>query len=86
MTTVSSLPAPPPKVKKTVTLDAELVAAVGDGNLSFEVNEALAERVASQRRSQSLRAYLDEYAAAEDGFDEEQVQEFMTMLGGQGGA
>ena len=86
MTSAESLHAPPPKVKKTVTLDAELVAAVGDGNLSFEVNEALAERVAGQRRSQSLRAYLDDYAAAECGFDEEQVQEFMTMLDGQAGA
>lgn len=75
-----------PKVKKTVTLDANLVAAIADGNLSAEVNEALSERVQRQQRTQALRAYLDQYAATEGDFDESRVAEFLVMLGGQAGA
>ena len=81
----SSLPATP-KVKKTVTLDADLVASIGDGNLSSAVNEALSERVHRLQRARSLRTYLDQYAAAEGVFDEARVQEFMQLLGGQSGA
>jgi len=75
-----------PKVKKTVTLDANLVAAVGDGNLSAEVNEALSERVRRLQRATSLRAYLDQYAAAEGSFDEARVEEFVQLLGGRASA
>jgi len=75
-----------PKVKKTVTLDADLVAAVGDGNLSAEVNEALSERVHRLQRARALRTYLDQYAAAEGAPDEARVEEFMRLLGGPSGA
>lgn len=81
-----SSPHSTPKVKKTVTLDADLVAAIGDGNLSSEVNEALSERVHRLQRARSLRAYLDQYAAAEGAVDEARVEEFMQLLGGSSGA
>lgn len=81
-----SSPAATPKVKKTVTLDADLVAAIGDGNLSSAVNEALAERVQRLQRAHSLRTYLDQHTAAEGALDEAQVQEFMQLLGGLSGA
>ncbi len=79
---VWSSPPATPKVKKTVTLDADLVAAIGDGNLSSEVNEALAERVHRLQRAHSLRSYLDQYTATEGALDEAKVQEFMQLLGG----
>ncbi len=86
--TVAARANPPstPKVKKTVTLDADLVAAVGDGNLSSEVNEALSERVHRLQRARSLRTYLDQYATAEGPLDEARVQQFMQLLGGPSGA
>lgn len=74
-------PASPSKVKKTVSLDGELVDQI-DGNLSFEVNEALAARVAHQRRQASLAAFLDETFAREGPPDEQQVQTFLRLLGG----
>lgn len=74
--------ASPSKVKKTVTLDADLVAAIGDGNLSAEVNEALSERVRRRQRTRSLRKYLDGYAVTEGPLDEARVHEFMQLLGG----
>jgi hypothetical protein len=86
--TVAAWSSPPstPKVKKTVTLDADLVAAIGDGNLSSEVNEALTERVHRLQRAHSLRTYLDQYTATEGPFDEAEVQELMQLLGGPSGA
>lgn len=83
---VPSSPPATPKVKKTVTLDADLVAAIGDGNLSSEVNEALSDRVHRLQRARSLRTYLDQYTATEGAVDEAQVQEFMQLLGGPSGA
>jgi hypothetical protein len=86
--TVAARSSPPatPKVKKTVTLDADLVAAIGDGNLSSEVNEALSDRVHRLQRARSLRTYLDQYTATEGAVDEAQVQEFMQLLGSPSGA
>lgn len=71
-----------PKVKKTVSLDADLVAAVGEGNLSAEVNEALRRRVDTVRREAALAGYLDRMAAEEGPVDEGEVREFMRLLSG----
>lgn len=71
-----------PKVKKTVSLDADLVAAVGEGNLSAEVNEALRRRVDTVRREAALAGYLDRMAAAEGPVDEGEVIDFMRLLSG----
>ena len=73
---------PSPKVKKTVSLDVDLVEFVGEGNLSYEVNEALKVRLERRRRNKALGEWLDELDAAEGPPDEAEVQMFMDLLGG----
>ena len=72
----------PRKTKRTVSLDADLVAAVGDGNLSAEVNEALRLRVRARQRTENLGRYLDELEAAEGSVDPDGVRSFLLLLGG----
>lgn len=72
-----------PKTKRTVSLDADLVAAVGDGNLSAEVNDALRSRLDDRRRRLALRGFLDGMTAEEGPVDEADVDVFVAALGGQ---
>ncbi len=70
------------KTKRTVSLDADLVEALGEGNLSAQVNEALRERVEKQRRHEAMGRWLDDERAAGAVFDEEGVQFFVRLLEG----
>ncbi len=72
----------PPKVKKTVSLDAAFVDAVGEGNLSFEVNEGLRLRLAQQRRHVALTAWLDEMDEQEGPGDPDRIAAYERLLGG----
>ena len=71
------------KTKRTVSLDADLVEALGEGNLSAEVNDALRERVRIKRQGEALRRFLDEVAAEEGPVDEAGVREMMLLLGAE---
>jgi hypothetical protein len=73
---------PSPKVKKTVSLDIDLVEFVGDGNLSYEVNEALKVRLEGQRRNRAFGEWLDEMDAAEGPPDPADLAMFRRLLGG----
>jgi hypothetical protein len=70
------------KRKRSVTLDAELVAQVGEDNLSSVVNEALRHHLDEARRRAALSSWLDELLAAAGPLDECQVRSYMVMLGG----
>ena len=70
------------KVKKTVSIDADLVDFVGDGNLSYEVNEALRFRLERQRRRAALGEWLDELDAELGPPDQEELAYFRRLLGG----
>jgi len=70
------------KRKRSVTLDAELVAQVGEDNLSSVVNQALRHHLDSERRRAALSSWLDELIAASGPPDEREVASFMVMLGG----
>jgi hypothetical protein len=71
-----------PKVKRTVTLDAELVEFVGEGNLSGEVNEALRARLHRRRQNASLKVWLDEMDAEYGAPPEDEVRRWIAILGG----
>lgn len=77
------------KRKVSVTLDADLVAAIeaeGRESLSAEVNSALRAQFASRRRQQALGELLD-HLAGERGHldtpeDEAEISRYMRLLGG----
>ncbi|MGD0683578.1 MAG: type II toxin-antitoxin system CcdA family antitoxin [Streptosporangiaceae bacterium] len=78
-----------PKRKISVTLDADLVAEVDDGeNLSARVNAALRADLENRRRQRALGDLLDRLAAERgplDGVDDEaEIARFMRLLGGPG--
>jgi post-segregation antitoxin (ccd killing protein) len=70
------------KRKISVTVDADLVEALGDAeeNLSAQVNEAIRTVVEQRRRQAELRAWLDEMAAEHGPVDEELVRRFVDAL------
>jgi post-segregation antitoxin (ccd killing protein) len=70
------------KRKISVTIDADLVEALGDAeeNLSAQVNEAIRTVVEQRRRHAALRAWLDEMAAEHGPVDEELVRRFVDAL------
>lgn len=70
------------KTKRTVSLDADLVAALGEGNLSAEVNQALRDRLDERARHEKLARFLDEEVAAGAVLDEAEVQHYIRLLGG----
>lgn len=79
-----SLPRPL-KAKRSVTLDADLVAVVEGtvgGNLSAVVNDALRRHVERQREHAALGAWLDEMERAEGPPDPAEVAYFTRLLGG----
>ena len=76
-----------PKRKISVTLDADLVAEVDDGeNLSARVNAALRADLESRRRQRALGDLLDRLAdergPLDSAEDEAEIARFMRLLGG----
>lgn len=74
------------KTKRTVSLDADLVEALGEGNLSAELNEALRERVEARKRHEAMGRWLDDEVAGGAVIDEAGVQFYMRLLEGEGDA
>jgi Post-segregation antitoxin CcdA len=77
------------KRKVSVTLDADLVAAIeaeGSENLSAEVNSALRTEFARRRRQQALGQLLDHLAEERGRLDtpedEAEIARYMRLLGG----
>ena len=80
------------KRKVSVTLDADLVAALEAGSgttLSAEVNSALRAEFARRRRQQALADLLDHLADERGGLDtledEAEIARYMRLLGGMAG-
>ena len=76
-----------PKRKISVTLDADLVAEVEDGeNLSARVNAALRADLENRRRQRALGDLLDRLAdergPLDSAEDEAEIAHFMRLLGG----
>jgi len=71
-----------PKVRKTLTLDPELVDALGDdeAGLSFTVNAILREEVKRRQRRAALSGLLARLELERGSVDEEQVEEFRRLL------
>ncbi|HYZ55845.1 MAG TPA: type II toxin-antitoxin system CcdA family antitoxin [Streptosporangiaceae bacterium] len=77
------------KRKVSVTLDADLVAAIeaeGGESLSAEVNSALRAEFARRRRQQALGGLLDHLARERGSLDtpedEAEIARYMRLLGG----
>jgi antitoxin CcdA len=77
------------KRKVSITLDADLVAAIeaeGGENLSAEVNSALRAEFARRRRQQALGQFLDHLAQERGPLntpeDEAEIARYMRLLGG----
>jgi hypothetical protein len=77
------------KRKVSVTLDADLVAAIeaeGGENISAEVNSALRAELARRRRQQALGELLDHLARERGSLDtpqdEAEIARYMRLLGG----
>jgi antitoxin CcdA len=80
---------PPAKRKVSVTLDADLVAAMeaeGDTTLSAEVNSALRAEFTRRKRQQALADLLDHLADERGRLDtpedEVEIARYMRLLGG----
>jgi antitoxin component of MazEF toxin-antitoxin module len=80
------------KRKVSITLDADLVAAVeaeGSESLSAEVNSALRAEFARRRRQQALAELLDHLAQERGSLDtpedEAEIARYMRLLGGPPG-
>jgi hypothetical protein len=77
------------KRKVSVTLDADLVAALESGGttLSAEVNSALRAEFARRKREQALAELLDHLAGERGGLDspedEAEIGRYMRLLGGR---
>ena len=79
----------PAKRKVSVTLDADLVAALaaeGGSTLSAEVNSALRAEFARRKREQALADLLDHLADERGRLDapedEAEIARYMRLLGG----
>ena len=69
------------KVRKTVTLDADLIEDFGDdGNLSATINGALRREADMRRRTVALGEWLDELAAERGDVDEDEVTAAIELL------
>lgn len=78
-----------PKRKVSVTLDADLVAALeaeGSTTLSAEVNSALRAEFTRRKRAEALADLLDHLADERGGLDtaedEAEIGRYMRLLGG----
>lgn len=81
---------PPAKRKVSVTLDADLVAALeasGGTTLSAEVNSALRAEFTRRKRQQALEGLLDRLAdergKLDSPEDEAEIARYMRLLGGR---
>ena len=81
---------PPAKRKVSVTLDADLVAAIeadDSTTRSAEVNAALRKEVARRMRNKALGEFLDQLAAERGALDtpedEAEIRRHMRYLGGR---
>jgi Post-segregation antitoxin CcdA len=79
----------PAKRKVSVTLDADLVAALESGggtSLSAELNSALRAEFATRKREQALADLLDHLAEERGRLDspedEAEIARYMRLLGG----
>lgn len=79
----------PAKRKVSVTLDADLVAALeaeGGTTLSAEVNSALRAEFARRKRQRALAELLDHLARERGGLDspedDAEIARYMRLLGG----
>jgi antitoxin CcdA len=77
------------KRKVSITLDADLVAAIeaeGGENLSAAVNSALRAEFTRRRRQQALGQFLDHLAeergSLDTSEDEAEISRYMRLLGG----
>ncbi len=70
------------KVRKTLTLDPELVDALGDDDraLSYTVNTILREEVDRRQRLSALSGLLSRMEAERGPVDDERVAEYRRML------
>lgn len=70
------------KVRKTVTLDPEVVAALGgdDAGLSATINEILRDEVASRQRGAALTGLLGRLAEERGAVDPDEVTAFRRLL------
>jgi antitoxin component of MazEF toxin-antitoxin module len=80
---------PPAKRKVSVTLDADLVAALeaeGGTTLSAEVNSALRAEFTRRKRARALAELLDRLAdergRLDTAEDEAEIARYMRLLGG----
>jgi antitoxin component of MazEF toxin-antitoxin module len=80
----------PAKRKVSVTLDADLVAAMeadGSTSLSAEVNSALRAEFTRRKRQQALADLLDrleaERGVLDTAEDEAEITRYMRLLGGR---
>jgi antitoxin component of MazEF toxin-antitoxin module len=80
---------PTAKRKVSVTLDADLVAALeadSSTTLSAEVNSALRAELTRRRRQEALADLLDHLAAERGGLDtpedDAEIARYMRLLGG----
>jgi uncharacterized protein (DUF4415 family) len=81
---------PPAKRKVSLTLDADIVAAIeadDSTTLSAEVNAVLRKEVARRMRNKALGEFLDRLAAERGALDtpedEAEIQRHMRNLGGR---
>ena len=70
------------KVRRTLTLDPELVDALGDDDtaLSYTVNTILRDEVDRRQRLSALSDLLNRMEAERGPVDEERVAEYRRML------
>ncbi len=70
------------KVRKTLTLDPDVIDALGDDDvaLSATINEILRDEVERRQRAAALAALLDRLADERGPVDPDEVAEFRRLL------
>jgi hypothetical protein len=70
------------KIRKTLTLDPELVRALGedDATLSSTINSILQDEVDRRQRRAALTSLLDRLEAERGPVDQDQVNEYRSLL------
>ena len=70
------------KIRKTLTLDPELVRALGedDATLSSTINSILQDEVDRRQRRAALASLLDRLEAERGAVDQDRVDEYRRLL------
>lgn len=70
------------KVRKTLTLDPEIIAALGDDDvaLSATINEILREEVERRQRAAALAALLTRLEEERGPVDPDEIADFRRLL------